>query len=57
MLLNEIIKKLGDYCFDNRGLQFLSYILVILVEIGDLNNAVESIPHEIFCFAVALSEF
>lgn len=54
MLLNEIIKKLGDYCFDNRGLPFLPYILVILVEIGDLNNAVESIPHEIFCFAVAL---
>ena len=54
MLLSEKIKNLGDYCFDNRGLQFLPYLLVMLVEIGDFQNVTESVPFEIACFMVTL---
>lgn len=54
MLLSEKIQKLGDYCFDNRGLQFLPYLFVILVELEDFKNVTESVPFEIFCFLITL---
>lgn len=54
MLLSEKIKNLGDYCFDNRGLQFLPYLLVILVELEDFRNVTESVPFEIACFSITL---
>lgn len=55
MLLKNIIKNMGDYCFDNRGLQFLPYLLVILVELEDFRNVTESVPFEIACFAITLT--
>ena len=54
MLLSEKIKNMGDYCFDNRGLQFLPYLLIILVELEDFRSVTESIPFEIACFAITL---
>lgn len=54
MMLKDVIARMGDFCFDNRGLQYLPYALVILVELEDFRQVNESIPFEIFCFAITM---
>ena len=54
MLLNELLLEIGAFCYNNKSLQYLPYILVILIELENFKNVNESIPFEIFCFLVAL---
>lgn len=55
MLLKNTIDKLGDFCFDKRGLQFLPYIFVILLEFKSFTEAKECVPFEILCFAITFA--
>lgn len=54
MLLKDILSCLGDFCFRHRTLQYIPYVLVILVELEDFRRVNESIPFELFCFAIVL---
>ena len=54
MLLYELLLEIGGFCCENKSLQYLPYILVILVELERFKNVNESIPFEFFCFLVVL---
>ncbi len=54
MLLNELFLEVGDFCHNNKSLQYLPYILVILIELENFKNVNESIPFEIFCLLISL---
>lgn len=54
MLLNDLLLEIGDFCYNNKSLQYLPYILVILIELENFKNVNESIPFEIFCLLIAL---
>jgi len=54
MLLKDLLLEIGDFCRINKSLQYLPYILVILIELENFKNVNESIPFEIFCFLVTL---
>ena len=54
MLLKELLLEVGDFCFENKSLQYLPYILVILVELERFKDVNESVPYEVFCFLVVI---
>ncbi len=54
MLLKDVLLDIGEFCYENKSLQYLPYILVILVELERFKNVNESIPFEVFCFLVVL---
>ena len=53
MLLNELLLNIGEFCYKNKSLQYLPYVLVILVELENFKSVNESIPFEIFCLLVS----
>lgn len=53
-MLKDILIKAGDFCFKFRTMQYIPYVLVVLLELEDFRRVTESIPYELFCFSVTL---
>jgi protein-S-isoprenylcysteine O-methyltransferase Ste14 len=53
-MLKDVLAKAGDFCFDKRGMQYIPYALVILAEYKEFASAKESLPFEVFCFAIVM---
>lgn len=54
MMLKDIMAKAGDFCFDNRGLQYLPYFVVIIAELDNIAKVKENVFVEVLCFAIVM---